>query len=71
MVLGLLFNAWGGRAADLSHLRVPGVLQMIGVAVSIQMTVRSSGGNRGGVDLTQRRRLCRLGLARNNMAIIY
>jgi heparan-alpha-glucosaminide N-acetyltransferase len=32
VVLGLLFNAWGDSGADLSHLRIPGVLQMIGIA---------------------------------------
>jgi predicted acyltransferase len=32
LVLGLLFNAWGDTNADLSHLRLPGVLQMIAVA---------------------------------------
>ena len=26
------FNAWGDSGADLAHLRIPGVLQMIGVA---------------------------------------
>lgn len=30
--LGLLFNAWGGAGADLESLRLPGVLQMIGIA---------------------------------------
>jgi predicted acyltransferase len=30
--LGLLFNAWGGAGSDLTELRLPGVLQMIGVA---------------------------------------
>jgi predicted acyltransferase len=30
--LGLLFNAWGDAGSDLSQLRIPGVLQMIGVA---------------------------------------
>src|SRR5437660_479610 len=29
VVLGFLFNAWGDSGADLSHLRLPGVLQMI------------------------------------------
>ena len=32
LVLGLLFNAWGTGGADLSMLRLPGVLQMIAVA---------------------------------------
>jgi predicted acyltransferase len=32
VILGLLFNAWGDSGADLSHLRIPGVLQMIGIA---------------------------------------
>jgi predicted acyltransferase len=32
VLLGLLFNAWGGRGADLTDLRIPGVLQMIGIA---------------------------------------
>ena len=32
LVLGLLFNAWGDTGADLSDLRLPGVLQMIAVA---------------------------------------
>lgn len=32
IVVGLVFNAWGDSNADLAHLRVPGVLQMIGVA---------------------------------------
>ncbi|MCU1375363.1 MAG: hypothetical protein JWO68_2649, partial [Actinomycetia bacterium] len=30
--LGLLFNAWGGDGSDLTHLRLPGVLQMIALA---------------------------------------
>ena len=32
IVVGLAFNAWGDSNADLAHLRIPGVLQMIGVA---------------------------------------
>ena len=32
LLLGLLFNAWGDTGADLSHLRIPGVLQMIAIA---------------------------------------
>jgi predicted acyltransferase len=32
VVVGLLFNAWGDSGADLAHLRVTGVLQMIGIA---------------------------------------
>jgi predicted acyltransferase len=32
VALGLLFNAWGDAGSDVSRLRLPGVLQMIGVA---------------------------------------
>jgi predicted acyltransferase len=32
LLLGLLFNAWGDTGADMSQLRIPGVLQMIAVA---------------------------------------
>ena len=32
IVIGLLFNAWAGDGADLSTLRIPGVLQRIGLA---------------------------------------
>ena len=32
LVLGLLFNAWGDTGADLSQLRIPGVLQMIAIS---------------------------------------
>lgn len=32
VAVGLLFNAWGDTGADLSQLRLPGVLQMIGVS---------------------------------------
>ncbi|MCU1486330.1 MAG: hypothetical protein JWN67_3076 [Actinomycetia bacterium] len=30
--LGLLFNAWGGAGSNLTELRLPGVLQVIGIA---------------------------------------
>lgn len=32
IVIGFLFNAWAGDGADLSTLRIPGVLQRIGLA---------------------------------------